>query len=210
METVANGNHAGGVTENRKSFVARWMMHHLQMMHHLHMMSNRDYRVLVIRKGARLVHYSSVTGRYYRWPFMEASDLQVGRTWSDADHRGKGLAKFALWRILEVMSREPARPRNMVCLRPGKSVFDCRGRRVRDEIGRKRRVRLSSCVSVRRPWCGNDDDVAGQHDGRQYAPGDSGRARFRSRIHPCDSHPTGRLIRRSGRARRRQDEMAGG
>jgi RimJ/RimL family protein N-acetyltransferase len=89
------------MVEQRKRFASRWMMHQLRLF------SNREYQVLVIRDAANddIAHYSGATGRYWRWPFMNAADMQVGDTWTHPRHRGRGLARFALSRLLHRLAR---------------------------------------------------------------------------------------------------------
>ncbi|HJU28665.1 MAG TPA: GNAT family N-acetyltransferase [Candidatus Binataceae bacterium] len=82
----------------RSRFRLRWLFHYARIF------SNRDYRVFVVRQGAEMAHYSGVTGRYWRFPFMAKDDLQIGDTWTHPDHRGKGLAGFAASQILAAMS----------------------------------------------------------------------------------------------------------
>jgi RimJ/RimL family protein N-acetyltransferase len=78
------------------------------LLHQLRLFSNREYEVLLIRDRANgeLAHYSGATGRYWRWPFMGAEDMQIGDTWTNPAHRGRGLGKFAL----AVLLRQLARP----------------------------------------------------------------------------------------------------
>jgi RimJ/RimL family protein N-acetyltransferase len=58
--------------------------------------------------AVRLGHYSAFSPRYWRFPFSADDDLQIGNTWTDPSHRGKGLAIFSLEKIL-VLKRKPAR-----------------------------------------------------------------------------------------------------
>jgi RimJ/RimL family protein N-acetyltransferase len=90
-----------GAGELRKRFAARWLMHQL------HLFANREYQVLLIhhRAGGELAHYSGATGRYWRWPFMGAADMQIGDTWTNPQHRGRGLGKFALGVLLKHLAR---------------------------------------------------------------------------------------------------------
>jgi GNAT superfamily N-acetyltransferase len=66
------------------------------------MFSNREVGALCIHHGHRLVHYSGFTPRYWRFPFLIDRDLQIGDTWTDPSHRGKGLASYALEEIMEI------------------------------------------------------------------------------------------------------------
>jgi len=60
----------------------------------------RHYSVAVIRQWSRVVHRSTVTPRYFRFPFMEKADLQIGDTWTAEPFRGRGLAGAAIREIL--------------------------------------------------------------------------------------------------------------
>ncbi len=64
--------------------------------HAAHVFANRDYALLVIYDGDRLVHRSCVFPRYPRFPFMRDDDLQIGDIWTDPDYRGQGLATRAI------------------------------------------------------------------------------------------------------------------
>lgn len=80
------------------------------LFHTSHLFSNREYGLLVIRQGGRVVHRSVITPGYLRFPFMEKEDIQVGDTWTDPAVRGRGLATIALENIV----RAP-RNRNRTC-----------------------------------------------------------------------------------------------
>ena len=55
---------------------------------------------MIRNADGRIVHRSIVTPRYFRFPFMKTKDLQIGDVWTDPDQRGKGLALFAIRKIL--------------------------------------------------------------------------------------------------------------
>lgn len=80
-------------------FVVWWVMHYL------HVFTNRDYAMFVVYYGDVLVHRSSVSPGYFRFPFMAKDDLQIGDTWTAPEHRGKGLATFALQKTLELQKK---------------------------------------------------------------------------------------------------------
>lgn len=75
------------------------------LFHHLGVFSNRDYAMMVIYHGDHVIHRSGVFPKYFRFPFMTQDDLQIGDTWTDPDHRGKGLATFAIHRIVETLQQ---------------------------------------------------------------------------------------------------------
>jgi RimJ/RimL family protein N-acetyltransferase len=86
----------------RARFAFRWMLDRA------HMFANREVGAICIHHANRLVHYSGFTPRYWRFPFLSDADLQIGDTWTHPDHRGKGLASFALNEIV-AMKREQGR-----------------------------------------------------------------------------------------------------
>ncbi len=67
-----------------------------RLFHFLRIFSNLDYSMILIYQDEKLVHRSVVFPGFFRFPFMERTDLQIGDTWTHPEHRGKGLAKFAL------------------------------------------------------------------------------------------------------------------
>lgn len=83
-------------------------------MHYLRLQANQDYGVFVLYEGNALVHYSGVFPGYFRFPFMAPKDLQIGDTWTHPDHRGRGIAGFAIRRIVE-SRRQPGRRFWYIC-----------------------------------------------------------------------------------------------
>ena len=80
-------------------FAVWWVFHYLRLF------SNQGYTIFVIYDGKRLIHRSCVFPGYFRFPFMGKDDLQIGDTWTAPDHRGKGLALFALQEISRLQKR---------------------------------------------------------------------------------------------------------
>lgn len=68
--------------------------------HFLGLFSGDECGALLILQGNRIAHYSQFSPRYWRFPGMQEDDLQIGDTWTDPAHRGRGLASFALERII--------------------------------------------------------------------------------------------------------------
>jgi RimJ/RimL family protein N-acetyltransferase len=75
------------------------------IMHYLRLLGNRDYGLLLVFNNQTVVHRSCVFPRYFRFPFMSKNDLQIGDTWTAKEHRGKGLAKFAIKKIFELTAK---------------------------------------------------------------------------------------------------------
>lgn len=48
--------------------------------------------IYLVFDGPLLIHYSVVLPKYFRFPFMERDDLQIGPVWTSEDHRRRGVA----------------------------------------------------------------------------------------------------------------------
>lgn len=70
------------------------------ILHYSGIFSNREYALFLIRHAGTIIHRSVITPGYFRFSFMGKDDLQIGDTWTSADHRGKGLAVFAIRKIV--------------------------------------------------------------------------------------------------------------
>jgi RimJ/RimL family protein N-acetyltransferase len=70
-------------------------------MHNFRLFTNRDYGLFVVYHDNALVHYSGIFPPYFRFPFMEKDDLQIGNVWTCPNHRGRGIASFAIQAIIE-------------------------------------------------------------------------------------------------------------
>lgn len=80
------------------SFIVWWLFHIARVF------ANQDYGVLLVRRNGHVVHRSTVTPPYFRFPFMQRDDLQVGDTWTQEEERGKGLAT---WALRSIVAAEP-------------------------------------------------------------------------------------------------------
>jgi RimJ/RimL family protein N-acetyltransferase len=75
------------------------------MLHQFHVFANRDYSLFLARSNGKIVHRTCVFPRYFRFPFMAKDDLQIGDTWTREDHRGKGIAPFAIQQVLQLLGQ---------------------------------------------------------------------------------------------------------
>lgn len=73
--------------------------------HNLRLFRNRDFAIVMLRRGDRVVHASTIMPRYFRFPFMADADLQIGATWTEPAERGRGLAGFAIDVALQTCHR---------------------------------------------------------------------------------------------------------
>ena len=113
-------------------FIVWWLFHYFRIL------GNGMYQVLVIRHKGTVIHRSCLVPKYFRWPFMREQDLQISSTWTHPEHRGRGLATFALRYLVRsyadgsrrfwYIGREDNPASITVCLR-GKFQFQCLMRR---------------------------------------------------------------------------------
>lgn len=82
----------------RYPFLAFWLFHRLGVF------QNRDYRVLFIQDGDRVVQRCSVLPAFFRYPFMHPGDVTVG-TWTHPDYRRRGLAARTLAKAIRCSSQ---------------------------------------------------------------------------------------------------------
>jgi len=73
--------------------------------HYLRLFSNSCFSRVLAYDGEVVVHRSTVFPRWRRYPFMGDDDLQIGNVWTHPRHRGLGLAKEALGRIITQNAR---------------------------------------------------------------------------------------------------------
>jgi RimJ/RimL family protein N-acetyltransferase len=62
----------------------------------LHLFARHDFTVIALHRQGRLLHRLLVSPKWYRFPDMDAADLQIGMLWTDPEARGQGLAKCAV------------------------------------------------------------------------------------------------------------------
>ncbi len=77
-----------------------WIFHLLRIFY------NQNYGLVLIYEGDRLIHRTCVFPGYFRFPFMARTDLQIGDTWTDEVHRGKGLAAWAIRQAFAAFGHE--------------------------------------------------------------------------------------------------------
>ena len=66
------------------------------LFHRLHVFRNREYSVAIVWHGDEVAHRLALFPGYFRFPFMQRDDLQIGDVWTDPAHRGRGLAAAGL------------------------------------------------------------------------------------------------------------------
>ena len=75
------------------------------LMHYLHIFHARGYQLLLIWAGEKLAHRTCVFPPDFRFPFMAPPDLQLGYTFTEPAHRGRGLATFAIAEAVRTLAQ---------------------------------------------------------------------------------------------------------
>jgi RimJ/RimL family protein N-acetyltransferase len=79
------------------------------LFHYLHVFKNRDYTAIIIKHHGSVIHRSVAVPAYFRWPFMNSSDIQISSTWTSPEYRGQGLATVALKTAMTLMRKDGRR-----------------------------------------------------------------------------------------------------
>lgn len=79
------------------------------LFHYLRVFRNRDYAVVLIGEGEKVIHRSCIVPAYFRWPFMKDNDCQISSTWTHPDYRGHGLATSGLTRAMALCGKPDRR-----------------------------------------------------------------------------------------------------
>ena len=87
----------------RLRFGTWWLVHYARLF------ANREYCLFVVRYGGVIIHRTGVFPRYFSFPFMGQDDLQIGAVWTAAEHRGKGIAPFAIRAVLRNLAKRGRR-----------------------------------------------------------------------------------------------------
>jgi len=72
----------------------------LSAYHFFRVFRSRTYSALLILNHDAVVHRSLVVPAYFRYPFMDCNDLQIGLTWTHPKYRGAKLATSALRKLV--------------------------------------------------------------------------------------------------------------
>ena len=76
-------------------FVVYWILYLI-----IWKQQGKCYEHYLVYDEERLIHYSVVLPEFYRYPFMENNDIQIGPYWTSEQHRGQGICPFVILKIL--------------------------------------------------------------------------------------------------------------
>lgn len=64
------------------------------------------YRIFYALHEGKIVHYSVVLPKFFKFPFMNPGDLEIGPCWTHGEYRGKGIYPFVLASILRTLRKQ--------------------------------------------------------------------------------------------------------
>ena len=73
------------------------------LFHFLGVFAGRDYFLLLIFQGTKLVHRTCVLPSHFKFPFMAARDLQAAGLWTHPSLRGRGLGWIAIQEVMRLV-----------------------------------------------------------------------------------------------------------
>lgn len=87
----------------KPAFLVWWLFHLFGIF------QNQDYGIITVYDDNFPVHYSGIFPKYFRFPFMEKNDLQVGDVWTHENYRNQGIATQALIEIVKANQKNGRR-----------------------------------------------------------------------------------------------------
>lgn len=71
------------------------------IMYYLKLFRNDNYRIFLVYYDKKIVHYSVILPKHFKYPSMDNNDIQIGPIGTDIKHRRKGIASHAVGKIIE-------------------------------------------------------------------------------------------------------------
>lgn len=65
-----------------------------------YLFSRNKYFIVYVKNQNKIIHHSVCITKFYRFPFMDSNDLEIGPCWTDENYRGKGIYPYVLKYVL--------------------------------------------------------------------------------------------------------------
>lgn len=85
---------------SKKSFFFWWLFYFPKLF------TKSSYSIFTVYCGKKLVHYSLISPKCFKFPFMETIDIQIGPCWTHDRHRRKGIASYVITEILKLYKKK--------------------------------------------------------------------------------------------------------
>jgi RimJ/RimL family protein N-acetyltransferase len=61
----------------------------------------KSYEYYLVYDKEQLIHYCLLSPKYYRYPFMNNDDIQIGPFWTAEGYRGQGICPTVIAKVME-------------------------------------------------------------------------------------------------------------
>lgn len=55
------------------------------------LMTFGKYKIIYLKKDDEIMHYTHILPKFFKLPFLDLSDLEIGPSWTKESYRGKGI-----------------------------------------------------------------------------------------------------------------------
>jgi RimJ/RimL family protein N-acetyltransferase len=77
--------------------------------HQFRLFRSREYAVILVQCGSKIIHRTCLLPTFWRWPFMDRNDLQVSAVWTDPAYRTRGIATSVSLQAISTFARSDRR-----------------------------------------------------------------------------------------------------
>ena len=64
------------------------------------------YRIVYVKKDNTIIHYTHILPKFFKLPFMNSRDLEIGPSWTDELYRGKGVFPAVMEYAIQYFKKE--------------------------------------------------------------------------------------------------------
>lgn len=70
------------------------------------LLTRGKYRIIYVKKGNVIIHYTHILPKFFKFPFMKDEDLEIGPAWTDISHRGQGIFPSVIGYIVQYFKKD--------------------------------------------------------------------------------------------------------
>ena len=86
-------------------FVGWWILYLVKSFYDSHYI----YTIFLVYYKHKVIHYTVITSKSWKFNFMKSSDIQIGPSNTDFEHRRKGIGLYIIKKILEMKYKKNIR-----------------------------------------------------------------------------------------------------
>lgn len=60
------------------------------------------YRIIYLKKNDNIIHYTHLLPKFFKLPFLDSNDLEIGPSWTKDSHRGRGIFPAVICYLMQV------------------------------------------------------------------------------------------------------------